>query len=63
MDPTEQRPADRKFPNEEPGADMRQAAKAMRGVFVALVHEGFTENQALVIVGQMLIAGSQKPKD
>ena len=41
----------------EPSADMREMAHHVREMFVALVGEGFTENQALVIVGQILSAG------
>jgi hypothetical protein len=41
---------------EEPSADLRQAASAVRQMFVALTNEGFTEQQALVIVGQVLSA-------
>jgi len=42
---------------EEPTADTRAAAQALRQMFVALVQEGFREQQALIIVGQMLQAG------
>lgn len=38
----------------EPSADLRQAASAMWQMFVALTREGFTEQQALIIIGQML---------
>jgi hypothetical protein len=38
----------------EPSAEHRQAAAQLRQMFVALVNEGFTEHQALVIIGQML---------
>jgi len=38
----------------EPSADLRSAAKGLFQVFVALKNEGFTEQQALVILGQML---------
>jgi hypothetical protein len=38
----------------EPTAADRQAAKAMFSMFTALVDEGFTDEQALVIIGQML---------
>lgn len=47
----------KRFPDEEPAADLRQAASALRQMFVALVQEGFTEKQALIIVGQTLQAG------
>lgn len=40
----------------EPAADIRQLASAVRQTFVALTQEGFTEHQALVIVGQILVA-------
>lgn len=40
--------------NVEPSADARQAARALRDQFLALVKEGFTEHQALVIIGQIL---------
>ncbi len=40
----------------EPSADMRYAAKALREMHIALVNEGFTEEQALAIVGQILAA-------
>jgi hypothetical protein len=43
------------FPQEEPSAAMREAARAVRETFVALVNEGFTEQQALIIVGQILM--------
>ena len=35
---------------------MREAAHGIREVYIALTMEGFTEKQALVIVGQMLAA-------
>lgn len=43
----------------EPNADFRIAARTMFEMFTALVDEGFTEGQALVIVGQM-IANSEE---
>lgn len=45
-------------PKREPSADMRQAAATAHGLFVALVDEGFNEQQALVILGQVIAAGS-----
>lgn len=42
----------------EPTADMRQAANQLRQMFIALTLEGFTETQALVILGHML--GTQR---
>jgi hypothetical protein len=46
----------------EPAADMRQMASMLHQMFVALTSEGFTEQQALVVIGQMLNAsqGGQK---
>lgn len=42
----------------EPAADLRQLANALRQTFLALVQEGFTEQQALVIIGQILAANA-----
>lgn len=48
----------------EPTADQRMAAAQMRGMFLALIAEGFTEYQALVLLGQVLLASaSAPPKD
>lgn len=41
-------------PNREPAADLRVAARQLRELFVALVNEGFTEAQALRIIGNVL---------
>ena len=38
----------------EPSADLRQAASAMRQMFIALVNEGSSEVQALQIIGHIL---------
>ena len=38
----------------EPAAVMREAASAMYEMFVALTNEGFTEEQALEIIGHVL---------
>jgi hypothetical protein len=38
----------------EPSAEHRVFAKMVRQMFLALVAEGFTEQQALVIVGQVM---------
>lgn len=40
----------------EPAADLRAAAKAYFGIFVALTQEGFTEPQALIIIGEIIRA-------
>ncbi len=46
----------------EPSADLRELASILRQTFVALTMEEFTENQALVIIGQMLAANRpEKP--
>lgn len=42
----------------EPSAEQRAAAKSVRQMFVALVDEGFTEPQALVIIGHVLSGGA-----
>ena len=39
------------IPPREPRADLRQAAGAMHELFTALLEQGFTEAQALHIVG------------
>ncbi len=41
---------------QEPGADARALARAVRDNFAALTAEGFTEAQALALLGQMLAA-------
>lgn len=49
----------------EPSADLRVFASSMRQMFVALTNEGFTEQQALTMIGQVLaasIAGFQGGK-
>lgn len=40
----------------EPNADARAFAKACHQTYVALTLEGFTEQQALTIIGQMIAA-------
>lgn len=42
----------------EPSANARQAAKELRGLFLALTYEGFTESQALTLIGQLLLANN-----
>lgn len=42
----------------EPSADARIFAKACDQAFVALTLEGFTERQALAIIGQMIAAAN-----
>lgn len=38
----------------EPSADMRELAHNLREMFIALVAEGFSETQALTIIGHAL---------
>lgn len=45
---------DRLFQDEEPSAGYREMAKNFREIFVALVHEGFTEQQALGIMADLM---------
>ena len=40
----------------EPSADARIGAANLRQIFIALLAEGFTESQALVIIGQLILA-------
>jgi hypothetical protein len=42
----------------EPAADLRSLASMLHQMFVALQQEGFTEQQALVIIGQILAANA-----
>lgn len=46
----------------EPSADQRGAAAEMFRLFLALVQEGFSEHQALSLLGTMLAAQIQKPE-
>lgn len=45
-----------KFEEEEPPANFRQMARTFRDMYIALVKEGFSEAQALRIVGEMVTA-------
>lgn len=47
-------------PKTEPTADLRQAAAWCWQTFVALRDEGFSDQQALAIIGQMLGAQIRK---
>jgi len=40
----------------EPSADLRAFANTLRQMFVALLSEGFTESQAVAIIGKALSA-------
>lgn len=44
------------FPKEA-SADLRQFAAQFRAMYLALVEEGFSEQQALAIIGQVIAAG------
>lgn len=44
-------PTERPFPTEEPRAEIRVFAGAMREMYVALQQEGFTPNEAMTILG------------
>jgi hypothetical protein len=47
----------------EPSAAMRAGAHSIREIFIALTMEGFSEKQALVIVGQMMSAAFNSGDD
>lgn len=40
----------------EPSADLRTMAQFLRQTFIALTLEGFTEQQALTIIGQIVFS-------
>lgn len=42
----------------EPSAALRAAAKELRGWYIALLAEGFSEREALTIIGQLLAAAN-----
>lgn len=44
----------------EPAADMRKFAAGMRQIYLALTQEGFSDREALIIIGQML--SSNRPQ-
>lgn len=44
---------------QEPSADIREAASALRQIYIALKNEGFTTKEALAIVGNILAATQQ----
>jgi len=44
----------------EPNADMRVMANALRQMFLALIQEGFNEQQAMQIIGVTLAASFGK---
>lgn len=46
----------------EPSADLRQMASILFQTFVALEAEGFTESQALALVGSLIAANTHRPE-
>jgi hypothetical protein len=38
----------------EPSADLRELASMLRQTYIALTNEGFTESQALTIIGEII---------
>lgn len=48
---------------EEPSAGARQMARAIRDIFAALMAEGFSEQQALAILGTVIAAQIGKSSD
>lgn len=40
----------------EPAAAFRGMARELRQVYIALINEGFTEHEALAIIGQIIAA-------
>lgn len=47
----------------EPSADIRMMASALWQMFVALQSEGFNEKQALVVIGQVLVANMKGDRE
>lgn len=52
----------RPLPAEEPSADMRQWASSVRGMYVALVQEGFAPAEALALTTEFIrsVMGTKK---
>lgn len=48
---------------EMPLPDMRTAAVATHEMFISYVEAGFTQEQALFLVSQMVIAASRPPEE
>lgn len=44
----------------EPSAKLRQAAKGLREMYVALTNEGFSATEALAIIGYAISASIRK---
>lgn len=51
------RHTDNHNPKIEPDADSREIARILRQQYLALTGEGFTETQACMILGQIMVAG------
>ncbi len=47
----------------EPNAEMRQWSSSMRELFVSLTDEGFTEDQALRLMGEFIRRPTDPPKE
>lgn len=43
----------------EPSAEVRASAHQLREIFVALIAEGFTKDEAVAIIGKIVSAGIQ----
>jgi hypothetical protein len=43
----------------EPKAELREMASTLRQMYLALVYEGFTESEALAIIGQILASNNK----
>lgn len=46
-------------PEVEPSAEIRQLAKNLRQIYLALIREGFTPPEALAIIGHAVQGGSK----
>lgn len=44
----------------EPNADMRVAAREVHEMYIALKEEGFTEREALTIIGHIIATGTNQ---
>lgn len=47
----------------EPPAEIREAARGCRVLYASLVREGFSEQQALALLGAMIAAQIQRSKE
>lgn len=53
----------RPFEREEPSAEMRKAARALRDIYVSLMQEGFSTSEAVRIIGAVIAAQNPKPDE